>query len=376
MNGANIPHLCGGIFFGLLLETMKPRSKARDMLNGGTDGLTANNLYNALIEVVTGESISSKGNTYSKSVSNYKNCVSSKGAYVPFTDSITRSTFDTKFNEDSTELIKRVSVLVDKYLNKDKCEWLVRALIDIMQIEQLNVDVFVNYTDKLSVRELDNVDTIYFIPFFLSVLDYIIVNCPDCESGRPTFEAWYKQSGTRGKWEFKSNIGKGIKHINVLFDVLEPSKLITYEYVDYPDNEVENNEEIANKAKVENNFFNCFKEEFDCVLKYLIDTDPCAETIYIGIYDEIDRLLMKWEFDVMKISSFEERKLAQDIIQNILSYKYYISDIFLKPINNKYLYVRNSTDDETRRLYDELMPKSFELRNNMCELYKRLWTTV
>lgn len=151
---------------------------------------------------------------------------------------------------------------------------------------------------------------------------------------------------------------------------------MTYEYVDYPDNEVENNEEIANKAKVENNFFNCFKEEFDCVLKYLIDTDPCAEPIYIGIYDEIDRLLMKWEFDVMKISSFEERKLAQDIIQNILSYKYYRSDIFLKPINNKYLYVRNSTDDETRRLYDELMPKSFELRNNMCELYKRLWTTV
>ena len=166
MDGANIPHLCGGIFFGLLLETMKPRSKARDMLKGGTDGLTANNLYNALIEVVTGESISSKGNMYSKSVSNYKNCVSSKGAYVPFTDSITRSTFDTKFNEDSTELIKRVSALVDKYLNKDKCEWLVRALIDIMQIEQLNVEVFVNYTDKLSVRELDNVDTIYFIPFF------------------------------------------------------------------------------------------------------------------------------------------------------------------------------------------------------------------
>ena len=376
MNGANIPHLCGGIFFGLLLETMKPRSKARDMLNGGTDGLTANNLYNALIEVVTGESISSKGNTYSKSVSNYKNCVSSKGAYVPFTDSITRSTFDTKFNEDSTELIKRVSVLVDKYLNKDKCEWLVRALIDIMQIEQLNVEVFVNYTDKLSVRELDNVDTIYFIPFFLSVLDYIIVKCPDCESGRPTFEAWYKQSSTRGKWEFKSDIGNGIKHINVLFDVLEPSKLITYEYVDYPDNEVENNEGIDNITKVESSLFNYFKEEFDCVLKYLIDTDPCAEPIYIGIYDEIDRLLMKWEFDVMKISSFEERKLAQDIIQNILSYKYYISDIFLKPINNKYLYVRNSTDDETRRLYDELMPKSFELRNNMCELYKRLWTTV
>lgn len=139
---------------------------------------------------------------------------------------------------------------------------------------------------------------------------------------------------------------------------------------------MENNEGIDNITKVESSLFNYFKEEFDCVLKYLIDTDPCAEPIYIGIYDEIDRLLMKWEFDVMKISSFEERKLAQDIIQNILSYKYYISDIFLKPINNKYLYVRNSTDDETRRLYDELMPKSFELRNNMCELYKRLWTTV
>lgn len=374
MDGANIPHLCGGIFFGLLLETMKPRSKARDMLKGGTDGLTANNLYNALIEVVTGESISSKGNTYSKSVSNYKNCVSSKGAYVPFTDSITRSTFDTKFNEDSTELIKRVSALVDKYLNKDKCEWLVRALIDIMQIEQLNVDVFVNYTDKLSVRELDNVDTIYFIPFFLSVLDYIIVKCPDCESGRPTFEAWYKQSGTRGKWEFKSDIGNGIKHINVLFDVLEPSKLKTYKYVDDSCNEVENSEEVANTNKGDNSLFNSFKEDFDCILKYLIDIDVSAEPLYIGVYDIIDDLLTKWKFDVVKIPNFEERKLAQAIIQNILLYKYYISEVFLKQIKKEYVYVRKSTDDEISRLQKELIPASLKLRSNMYELYERLWT--
>ena len=35
-----IPYLCGGIFFGLLLQARKNRSKARDKQKGGSDGLS------------------------------------------------------------------------------------------------------------------------------------------------------------------------------------------------------------------------------------------------------------------------------------------------------------------------------------------------
>ena len=79
MAPTKIPHLCGGTLFDLFLETRKPRRKARNKRSGGTDGLTAADVYSGLIEVVTGEKMNYAGKAFNKCVSNYKNCSSSKG---------------------------------------------------------------------------------------------------------------------------------------------------------------------------------------------------------------------------------------------------------------------------------------------------------
>lgn len=78
MAPTKIPHLCGGTLFDLFLETRKPRRKARNKRSGGTDGLTAADVYSGLIEVVTGEKMNYAGKAFNKCVSNYKNCSSSK----------------------------------------------------------------------------------------------------------------------------------------------------------------------------------------------------------------------------------------------------------------------------------------------------------
>ncbi|MDO4353535.1 MAG: hypothetical protein Q4C93_01060 [Clostridia bacterium] len=68
-----VPHLCGGILFDLLLEARKPRQKARNKLNGGSDGLTIPGVYAGLIYIVTGEDYSSiAGTTLNKCATNYK----------------------------------------------------------------------------------------------------------------------------------------------------------------------------------------------------------------------------------------------------------------------------------------------------------------
>ena len=67
-----VPYLCGGIFFGLLLQARKNRTKARDKQKGGSDGLSDADVMKGLVYVVTGESVKVSGKTFAKATSMYK----------------------------------------------------------------------------------------------------------------------------------------------------------------------------------------------------------------------------------------------------------------------------------------------------------------
>lgn len=224
MAPTKIPHLCGGILFGLLYEAKKPRRKAKDKLSGGSDGLTIPGIYAGLINVVTGEDLSAyAGTTLKKCATNYRKCEDSTGGYVPFTEPATQSAFDSLYKRKDPDLLKRMSGFIDTYLNKAKCEWLVRAIIETIQQEQLEIEIAINYTDSMKSGDLHKADSVLFLPFLLSVLHYVVMNCADCESGRPTFESWYSQAGSRAEWKFKSNIGNGISPMNVSVDLTLPA---------------------------------------------------------------------------------------------------------------------------------------------------------
>lgn len=216
MTPTKIPHLCGGILFGLLCEAKKPRRKARNKLKGGSDGLTIPGTYAGLINVVTGEDLSEfAGTTLRKCATNYRKCEDSTGDYVPFTQPSTQSAFDSQYKRKDPDLLKRTSRFIDTYLNETKYEWLVRAIIETMQKEGLDVKIAINYEKSMKSGDLHKADEIVFLPFLLSVLHYVMLNCPDCESGRPTFEKWYSQSKSRSEWKFNSDIGNGIDPMNV-----------------------------------------------------------------------------------------------------------------------------------------------------------------
>lgn len=223
MTPTKIPHLCGGILFGLLYKAKKTRRKAKDKLKGGSDGLTIPGIYAGLINVVTGDDVSAyAGTSLKKCATNYRKCEDSTGDYVPFTKSTTQSAFDSQYKRKDPDLLKRTSRFIDTYLNKAKCEWFVRAIIETMQKEQLDIEIAINYEDSMKSGDLHKADEIVFLPFLLSVIHYVVLNCPDCESGRPTFESWYSQSGSRSEWKFNSDIGNGIDPMNVSTDLSFP----------------------------------------------------------------------------------------------------------------------------------------------------------
>lgn len=438
MAPTKIPHLCGGILFDLLLEARKPRRKARNKLSGGTDGLTAADVYSGLIEVVTGEKMNYAGKTFNKCVSNYKNCSYSKGVYVPFTEPTTQSAFVSQYKRKDHDLLERMSGFIDTYLNENKCEWLVRALIETMQQEQLDIDIAINNTDLLKVGDLHTEKAIDLVPFLLSVLNYVVVNCPDCESGRPTFEAWYTQSSPKAEWKFKSNIGEGINPMKVSFDPaaheksvpnveshsvdknseviadtrsdsqviaehlgksLQPlvdaleaqkAKLPGAEQMAKPllafaaaakaqeheiADKIRNSEKKAQSPEPNEDLYFTFKTESDRILKYCIEKDPTAEPISIYLPDQIDSLIRKWNFEIRKIQEPDKQLLVQDVLQTLSDYSYYISDRYLKAVDGERLIFRNSSIEENDRLCNELRPKSYELRCKLRDLYLKLWPT-
>ena len=228
MKSKSVPHLCGGIFFGLLFEARKPSRKARNRLKGGSDGLSLPNIYAGLIEVVTGEDLTSTaGNTLRKCATNYRKCENSSGDYVPFTRVSTQNAFRFKYATEKSQLLERMAKFVEKYLNKDKCVWLVSALIETIQSDKTiseNTLIAINYDECVSVKELHTVKKIILLPFLLSVLYYIVIKCPDCESGKNTFLAWYSQSKPNAEWKFNSTIGSTTTLLEVDTNLSIPDK--------------------------------------------------------------------------------------------------------------------------------------------------------
>lgn len=213
-----VPHLCGGILFGLLLEARKARRKAKNKLKSGTDCLTAVDVYAGLIRVVTGEDLSHAGRTISKACTLYKTCQSGSGVYVPFTERATIDAFDAAVKTKNPDLPRRMSEFIDRYLNIEKCNWLVRAIIETIRDDKSIKDdaiFLIDYENIRSADDLPYVTSVVLEPFLISVIQYLLLFSPDAESGRATFESWYGHSGTKTEWKLIKELGNTISPLQV-----------------------------------------------------------------------------------------------------------------------------------------------------------------
>lgn len=420
MTPDSIPHLCGGLFFALLLEAKKPRRKAKNKLKGGTDGLNNPDVYAGLINVVLGEGFYGNS-TLKKAASNYKNCKESKGSYVPFTEPSTISAFHSAVTKKDPNILKRMSGFVEQYLNTTKCcEWLVPALIELMQKDE-NINqaqlIAIDTTESRRINELHLAECIQLQPFLISVLDLVMQYSPDAESGRSTFETLYFQSGNKNEWKYREDniLGKSlppIKIISVPFSGTTATEETTPQSVepisdDFPTDFIPTEEKsdddilmepmIAglttfatavealkhqqadairkNKQRhIDEGLLDQFKNDCDTTLRYCIDKDPASEPIRTTINDEITDIVQKWQFELRKISDDEMRGLVVATIKTLSAYTLYLSDKYLRfNEDNSMLIFRNSSTEEGERLREDFRPNSLHLRKNLNTLYKKLW---
>lgn len=211
MTTKNVPYLCGGILFSLILQARKTRTKARDRFNSGSDGLKDTDVMMGLVEVVTGDnSVSCHGNTFGKATSQFKTCKTYGTTYIPFTEPSVISSFNYSLKQKDSDLLNRMSEFINKFINEMRYEWLVKSLVEVIQ-NDVGIDKHTSFYISLEETAIkDNLNSItkFELPvFLLSVLSFIINERPDNTLGRQTFEKWHTQSGKKSQWRFTSSIG-------------------------------------------------------------------------------------------------------------------------------------------------------------------------
>ena len=75
------PRLCGGTFFVLALQALKPRIKAREHYSGERDGLSDPEVLTGLIKVINPDYQVPKGGLNKGKTNEYKSCKASVGTY-------------------------------------------------------------------------------------------------------------------------------------------------------------------------------------------------------------------------------------------------------------------------------------------------------
>lgn len=210
----NVPHLSGGILFNLLTESTKQKITARAKHNGYKDLYSDTNLMASLITLTTGDSFIPTGDTFKKNTSDYKRCLISKSTYLDFDNVAKVTSLHTKVISKDLNVYEDMKNLVNNFLSESLHIWLVKALIEtIMQDSTIASDAKFGISVEKAIKkeQLNKVTQINIDCFLVSIWDYILQKKKDNTLGRPTFEAWYKQSSINGKWKFiNENIGTTI----------------------------------------------------------------------------------------------------------------------------------------------------------------------
>ena len=141
----DIPFLCGGILFGLIYEAKKQRTEIRRAsYNSKGDSLSIPEVFSGFISIFTGsnDNLKAHGDSLKKCASKYRTCESSHSTYIPFKDMATRSSFESKLKNNRSEICERVSNFTRTYLDEQKCEWLVKAILETIKTD-ISIEVFI-----------------------------------------------------------------------------------------------------------------------------------------------------------------------------------------------------------------------------------------
>lgn len=195
MSDDRVPFLCGGTFFVLLLQARAARSKARDKLRGGEDGLKDPSVMSGLNYIITGSYLDAHPTSLSKSTSFYKECQINGDTYITFDQRATAQSFDYDMHNHYSDVFARTTEFIKKYLDESKKVFLVKALLEIIrddeQIEDDEYIFFINGKEGANRHSLLQKTEIPLQPLIIGIIHYILQKrATRNKEGYATLESW------------------------------------------------------------------------------------------------------------------------------------------------------------------------------------------
>lgn len=215
----SVPYLCMGTFFFLLIQARKPKATANTYINGHIDPMSDACLMNGLVYAFTGKLREIKNDTIytriKRHTSPLRECKEDGSKdWTPFNHQPVISGYRQDVQNNYSDTVERMSEFVDEYLDEDKYDWLVDALVGTIERDRLIPDEEEFYImpggSKKTKAQMKDIELFELQPFLVGVLFYIVDKRSDSNSeGKDTLEAWGDKPEANKERKLKSNVRLG-----------------------------------------------------------------------------------------------------------------------------------------------------------------------
>ena len=209
------PRLCGGTFFTLVLQGLKQRIKAREHYRNERDGLSDPEVLVGLIRVINPDYASPELSALKTKTNEYKSCKLSKGAYLPFGDTIELSEFAQRVQSNYAEPLRCMTKFATDFLEIGAASrrdyWLAAALIELV-LEDKSIDPEEEFFaakdgSKIKKAAFSDLREVCFPALLLGVWHYAVTKRKNNKLGAPTYNTWCPSTGG-GPRMYKGNLGQ------------------------------------------------------------------------------------------------------------------------------------------------------------------------
>ena len=239
--------LCGGTFFVLISEARKGMLSYDDRYKGESSGLSEPELLAGLTRCAIpdlGKPLASEQQSLKDSTRDFKTCNGKGGNYYQLGKSAIKASFDNRVKTDYfaalTDMMKCVDTFLDINTSTKKDEYLVKALIEVIDQDSDiddNQELYVcEDGSAMTKKQICEASVICLQPFLLGIWHYVVTKV-DNTIGQDTYNKWCPPQGGATR-EYQAAIGENsMRKVKIMYcdgisDAEEENEPYEEEYIE------------------------------------------------------------------------------------------------------------------------------------------------